>query len=34
VPGVILIVQRYELSPDDISEIRMLCGQAYKSKEQ
>jgi hypothetical protein len=27
-PGVILIVQRYELSPDGISEIGMLCGQA------
>jgi hypothetical protein len=26
VPGVILIVQRYELSPVDISEIGMLCG--------
>jgi hypothetical protein len=28
VPGVIPIVQRYELSLVDISEIGMLCGQA------
>jgi hypothetical protein len=28
VHGVILLVQRYESSPDDISEIGMLCGQA------
>jgi hypothetical protein len=28
VPGVILIVQQYELSLDYISEIGMVCGQA------